>query len=129
MKLSKQFVLVTIVAIISGTFFQQAKSQQLPDFTGWFESAHDANEKLPQQNQDDLISSLLAEIHDLKERLEGHDTQIQDLRDYHDGRLDEHDQRLQTAESNISTLQSDSGIRNGRPSDPSNLDEFQRVRK
>ena len=122
MKLSKQFVLVTIVAIISGTFFQQAKSQQLPDFTGWFESAHDADEKLPKQNQDDLISSLLAKIEDLS-------GQIQDLRDYHDGRLDEHDQRLQTAESNISILQSDSGIRNGRPSDSSSLDEFQKVRK
>ena len=109
MRLSKQFVLLTVVAIISGAFFGKANSQQLPDFSTWFESA---DEKLPDNKQEDLISSLLAQIQELRDKLEYHDGRL----DEQDGRFDKHDQRLQTAESNISILQS-SGATRDRSSD------------
>ena len=127
MKYSKKFVLVAIVAIISGALFYAVNSQQLPEFSKQLlspdERLNDQEEKLKDQEKRLNDQGLLIQV--LNEKIES----LSSL----DRLVNEHEQRLLNAESTISILENSSDIRSGRElselSEIKTIEEFHRVRK
>ena len=127
MKYSKRFVLVALVAFMSGALVYFVNSSELPELLDQHKSSDERRSDLDKLNdsfrvQIQALNEKIENLSSLDKRMNEQEERLQSLSSL-DKRMNEYEERLLDAENNISILKSSSDIRIGRELNENNKTE------